>query len=435
MKAIRKLLTLFIFIAIAGTLYLYFRDTSGPDIQLTPQAGFLRHDSPLQLQLQDQSSQLKSVQVVLHQGEQQISLLKKDYPEGTTVALEDIILDPLLQDGPLTIEILARDRAYYHFGEGNQSSALFTFTRDCRPPMISVLSTAHNLNQGGAGLITYRLSEPVTRSGIEIGNHFFPGFQQSSGDYVCLFAFPYDVPADSVPRLVATDEAGNRGLGGFYYHLNRRAFRRDRIGISDGFLNTKMPQFQHLYPQATTPLEIFLKVNRELRPQNRARLQEIGLQTAPSIRWDSSFLRQPNAANRAQFGDVRSYEYQGKKIDEQTHLGIDLASTAQAPVPASNEGAVVFAGFMGIYGNCVMLDHGLGLQTLYAHLSRIDVAMDDLVQRGQIIGTTGATGMAGGDHLHFGVIISGVPVNPVEWWDRNWLQNNILSKLDELNQR
>ncbi|MCD6527572.1 MAG: M23 family metallopeptidase [Desulfuromonas sp.] len=422
---------LLLLVALTGGAYYYFHDTAAPELSLTPSAGAIQKNSVLQLSLSDEGSGLAAVEVKILQNGHQFVVLEKSYPLDTPSATEQLPLNNLLlEDGPLTVQISVRDRAIYHFGKGNVQESALNLTRDSRPPIISILSTAHNLNQGGAGLIAYSVSEPVTKSGIQIGDYFFPGYQQSNGNYLCLFAFPYNVDSSKVPRLIAVDQAQNQGMGGFYYHLNRRNFRSDRIGISERFLNSKMPQFQHLFPEAKTPLEIFLKVNRELRPRNRARLVDIGLNTTEQFAWSKSFLRQPNAANRAMFGDHRTYEYKGKKIDNQTHLGIDLASTARAPVPATNTGEVVFAEFMGIYGQCIIIDHGLGLQTLYAHLSRMDVQIGDLIERGQSIGTTGATGLAGGDHLHFGVIISGIPVNPVEWWDKNWVKNNITSKLE-----
>ena len=112
-------------------------------------------------------------------------------------------------------------------------------------------------------------------------------------------------------------------------------------------------------------------------------------------------------------------------MDEQYHLGIDLASTQNAPIPAANAGKVVFAGPLGIYGQTVILDHGMGLQTLYGHLSSIQVAPGDVVAKDQIIGISGQTGLALGDHLHYGVLIAGIPVNPVEWWDPNWIKTRI----------
>ncbi|WP_321532772.1 M23 family metallopeptidase [uncultured Desulfuromonas sp.] len=431
MKTLKSFFMLVILAVLIGGGYYYFRDTAAPEAHLTPQAGAIKEDAVLTLTLGDQTSGVARVEVKILQKDKAIPVLKKDYPLETFQVREELPMgNLLLEDGPLTVEITAVDRSIYHFGKGNTTTTTVSLIRDSRPPIISIHSVAHNLYQGGAGLIAYSVSEPVTRSGIQIGDTFFPGYEQPSGVYLCLFAFPYNVDTEEVPRLIAEDQAENVGMGGFYYHLNLKNFRSDKIGISDGFLDRKMPQFQHLFPDAATPLDVFLKVNRELRPKNRARLLDIGRNTATQFTWTKAFLRQPNAANRAKFGDRRAYIYNGKIIDNQTHLGIDLASIARADVPASNTGRVVFADFMGIYGQCIIIDHGLGLQSLYAHLSRMDVQVGDQVQRGQIIAKTGATGLAGGDHLHFGIVISGIPVNPAEWWDPKWVTNNITSKLD-----
>ena len=190
-----------------------------------------------------------------------------------------------------------------------------------------------------------------------------------------------------------------------------------------------MPQFQSIYPDVSRPIDLFLKVNSDLRDKNDALLEQLGRQTAAEPLWHGAFLRLPNAAPRAGFADARDYYYQGRKVDHQTHLGVDLASLQAAPVPAANDGVVVETGFIGIFGNAVLLDHGMGLQTLYSHLSQIDVKKGDSLKKGQILGRTGATGMAGGDHLHFGVLVSGLPVNPVEWWDQHWINDNFLAKI------
>ncbi len=137
----------------------------------------------------------------------------------------------------------------------------------------------------------------------------------------------------------------------------------------------------------------------------------------------------PTPSRWRAIGDARTYVYDGKEIDTQTHLGVDLASLAQSPVPAANAGKVAFAGDLGIYGGTVILDHGQGLFSLYAHLSRIDVEKGKDVARGGVLGLTGSTGMAGGDHLHFAMIVQGVFVNPVEWWDAHWIRDNVELKL------
>ncbi|MDD2558086.1 MAG: M23 family metallopeptidase [Desulfuromonas sp.] len=428
MKGIKKLLTMAVILALAYGIYQYFHDLAGPELSFSPTEGYINRSTALRLELKDLSG-LKNVTVMVTQGENTFTLLQKEYPLGTTSIHENIELDPMLQDGPLEFNLVATDRAYSHFGKGNTTTATFQLERDTRAPMLSVTSRAHNLYHGGAGLIVYTASEPLVASGIRIEERFFPGHAQADGTYLCLFAFPFDANPDSIPRLEGTDAAGNVGNGGFYYHLNRRRFITDTINIDDHFLNSKMPQFQHMFPTTQTPLEIFLKVNRDLRPQNRAWLQEVSVNTYTAPTWSKAFIRQPNTATRATFGDQRKYIYKGKVIDTQTHLGVDLASIAQDNIMAANAGTVVFTDFMGIYGNCVIIDHGLGLQSMYAHLSHIGVQVGESVERGQIIGRSGATGLAGGDHLHFGIIISGTPVNPLEWWDQNWVKNNVTSKL------
>jgi murein DD-endopeptidase MepM/ murein hydrolase activator NlpD len=90
---------------------------------------------------------------------------------------------------------------------------------------------------------------------------------------------------------------------------------------------------------------------------------------------------------------------------------------------------VIYADRLGIYGFTVVLDHGQGLSSVYGHLSRIDVTLGQEVKKGEPLGLTGQTGLAGGDHLHFSIMVNGVYVNPIEWWDPNWIEDNIHKKL------
>ena len=152
--------------------------------------------------------------------------------------------------------------------------------------------------------------------------------------------------------------------------------------------------------------------------------------TDTTKRWSGKFLRMPAAAKQAGFADHRTYKYNGKIIDHQVHLGLDLASVAHAPVPAANNGVVAFSGLLGIYGKTVLIDHGFGLFSMYSHLNRSDVSKGQEVSKGEILGRTGSTGLAGGDHLHFSILVNNTFVNPIEWWDADWIKNNILSKLE-----
>jgi murein DD-endopeptidase MepM/ murein hydrolase activator NlpD len=169
-----------------------------------------------------------------------------------------------------------------------------------------------------------------------------------------------------------------------------------------------------------------------MRKRNAETFAALADQASPSIAWQGVFMRLPKAANRAQFADHRVYKYRGAIIDRQVHLGADLASLQQAPVPAANNGQVVFAGNVGIYGNTVAIEHGLGIFSLYSHLSSITVQVGDKVSKGDNIGRTGTTGLAVGDHLHFGMMVHNTLVNPIEWWDAHWIQNNITQKINLL---
>ncbi|GAB4179699.1 MAG: M23 family metallopeptidase [Geothermobacteraceae bacterium] len=414
---------------VAGGIY-YFRDTDGPVVSLAPESGPVSSSKPLLLIVEDNDSGLRRVTVRLNQNGHDRVLLQQDLGPGQRQLQQQIELKGLkLKNAPFTLVVEATDSAIYHFGQGNTSHRDFAFAYDSKPPRISLLSRSHNLNQGGSGLVVYQVNEEVEQTGVLVGERFFPAFEQEDGRYLCLFSAPWNADSKGMNfRVIATDLAGNTRKSGFYHHLNSHRRNRARIPVSDAFLQAKMPDFQDRFPDEQNLVDVFLKVNRELRQANRARLKEIAGKTASEPLWEGAFLR-PKGSNREPFATDRTYTYKGRKIDSQTHLGVDIASVAQGPVVAANSGRVVLAEDFGIYGLCVIIDHGLGLMSLYGHLSSFEVQVGDEVRKGQEIARTGATGLAGGDHLHFGLLIDGLPVNPVEWWDASWVRNNIDSKL------
>jgi murein DD-endopeptidase MepM/ murein hydrolase activator NlpD len=185
------------------------------------------------------------------------------------------------------------------------------------------------------------------------------------------------------------------------------------------------------YPQMSGDMvDKYLFTNQDLRQQNNNFISQLCASPHPERLWEGKFNRMAGST-RAGFADHRTYFYQGKAIDKQVHLGIDLASTRRAAVKAAASGLVVFADYLGIYGNMVMLDHGQGIFSLYSHLSQIDVAPTDEVDQETVLGLTGTTGMAGGDHLHFSMLVNGVFVTPREWWDQNWIDVTIEDPLTE----
>lgn len=342
-----------------------------------------------------------------------------------------------ISDGKALIRLSVRDYSWRKWLKGNLTYLEKEVMIDTQPPKIDVLSRVHNLGQGGSGLAIYRVSESGTTSGVQVGGNFFPGYGGYFKDpdiCMALFALAYDQGPGTTIHVSARDAAGNSTIAGFPYHIRKVRYPEDSINISDQFLNWKLPEFAGQIPSDApqSPVDRFLWVNRELRKQSIEKIRETTRQTDKDIYWKGAFLRLPSSATRAAFGDRRKYQYEGRMIDEQVHMGIDLASLAQSPVPASGSGKVVFTDNIGIFGRTVVVDHGFGLFTTYSHLSAVDVQPGQMVARGENLGRTGTTGMAGGDHLHYGAMVHGVFVNPLEWWDASWIENNILSKIESV---
>jgi len=305
------------------------------------------------------------------------------------------------------------------------------------PPALSVLSSQHYVAQGGSGVVVYRVGSTAVRDGVQVGSWFFPGAPLpgfGKDDHFALFGIPWDESDDSRIRLVAEDDVGNRSEATFVDRFFPRPPSRDRITLDDAFMSRVVPEILRQTPDLTDKgdlLENYLEVNRDLRKENAEALVQLGKKSTPRFLWSEPFLPFPNAKVMSSFADQRTYFYGGREVDRQVHLGFDLASIARSPVPAANRGIVRMARYFGIYGNAVVLDHGYGLMTLYAHMSELDVSEGDEVERGQVLGRTGATGLAGGDHLHFTTLVDGLPVNPTEWWDAAWIRERVARKLGE----
>jgi murein DD-endopeptidase MepM/ murein hydrolase activator NlpD len=427
-----QLLKLLLVAGLALGGWLYLRDLRPPTVAMTPAAGALSPRKPLLLELADSGRGVRALKITVSQGGQEQVLLEKSYPAGTAAQREELNLTSAkLVDGPCDVRVEVRDHALFPLFNGNRQELKVPFVIDSVAPTVTVESGTTNFTQGGSGAIVFSASEELAAAGIKVGDAYFPAFRQPSGLYLCFLAFSWNLPeAAFIPKIVASDRAGNERITGIYFRSNARTFPTDRLQVSRSFLENKIvPDFQPYFPEISDPLALFLKVNRELRKENLAEILKIGQITAPTPLWQGTFQRLPKAAVPGFFAQNRTYIADGRVVDHQTHLGIDLASTAQAEVPAANTGKVVFAGDLGIYGECVIIDHGVNVQTLYAHLSRIDVKPGETVQKGQGIARTGTTGLAGGDHLHFDVLVAGRQVNPLEWWDTAWLENNVNNRL------
>jgi murein DD-endopeptidase MepM/ murein hydrolase activator NlpD len=168
------------------------------------------------------------------------------------------------------------------------------------------------------------------------------------------------------------------------------------------------------YPKTEVKLTVQGKFT-EPSPEQQAQIAE-GVKikedylnrVTPAREWDGKFTAPADAAISDVFGSQRIFN--GKA--QRPHLGLDFRVPSGTPVAAMNGGTVLLARFLYFEGNCVVIDHGQGLLTLYFHLSEFKVKEGDTVKRGQEIGLSGGTGRATGPHLHVTVRWQGVSLDP-----------------------
>lgn len=304
-----------------------------------------------------------------------------------------------------------------------------------RPPRLELESRQHYVREGGAGAVVFRVGDGVARSGVRAGameSLSYPTPGGGAGERFALFAIPWELDDSGQVRLFAEDDAGNRVELPFVDLFKKAPPRADTLELTEAFLEKVVPAIASATPgfdASGSLLDQYLRINGELRRSVLAQIAALARDSEPRFLWRGAFQQMPNTQRQAGFAETRTYVYQGRAVDHQTHLGLDLASTERAPVPAANAGKIVFAGWLSIYGNAVILDHGYGLLSLYGHMSTLDVKVGEVVGKGQRLGTSGSTGLAGGDHLHLEIFVQGKSVDPLEWLDEHWIRDNIATKV------
>ncbi len=406
-------------------------DFDDPVVALNPPVEVLGAKTDLTVTAADESSGLKEVRVTFSQGGRETVVLDRKFPPGATpgqkvelpVTLEAKALK--MQEGKATLAVTARDRSWRNLFQGRTISLSREVAIDLVPTTIAFQSISHLLHAGGTGVICYHLNKAVKESGVSIGGRLYRGFPNpkgGEGNYVVLFPVPQEVSGPAQVELVARPSLGSEVKQAVTLKVKPRKWRHDNMNLSENFLRQMAATFPVSNP--ADPLAAYLEINRDLRRKNHDKFRQVCSQSNPQPLWSGAFMRFLGKP-MARFGDRRTYLYQGKPVDQQVHLGEDLASLLQSPVKAGNNGVVVLAEPLGIYGKTVILDHGLGVFSSYSHMSQIDVKVGDKVEKGGVLGKTGTTGLAGGDHLHFSVLLQGEFVDPLEWWDAHWIKDQV----------
>jgi murein DD-endopeptidase MepM/ murein hydrolase activator NlpD len=419
---------------VAGALFTRF-EGSPPMIETRTEKAFVGKEYAHEFMVKDEGLGVEQVRVWLDAGGKQHVLLDERYEgnllTGATlkaprrIEVRIVPRDLGLADGVAALHLEALDYSW----RGNRAEIEVPLQIDTKPPRIGLRSGLTYVRRGGAELAIYTLDDEVERHGVQLGARFFPGYPHPTDPSLALaiYAYPWETPLGEKPSLVAVDKAGNQAQVSLPVEVIERTFPMDRIALSDNFLQRKVAELSN--GEGGELLASYLAINRDMRKENDATIAEVTAKSSPDRLWEGPFQQLPNSKVFAEFAEQRTYEYQGQIVDRQVHLGFDFASNANSPALAANHGIVVFAGPLGIYGNTVILDHGLGLFSLYGHLSEVAVEKGQTVGKAEALGRTGETGLAGGDHLHYSMLVSGAFVDPREWFDGRWIEEHVLAKL------
>jgi len=427
---VRKVL-IFLIAAVVVLLFVVVLLSASPAVDLVSPVTVLGPATPISVHVRDRHG-VRRVAAFVEQNGTRYQVWEDSQPsalmERTWTFTAGVKTTPQLKDGKAKLMVEASSNGLLR-KTGRWQAEMTVVTR---PPSVSADSDQHYLYLGMADLATFTASGTWTAAGVRVGDEKFRGWPMPDGKpgMFSLYAFAWNMPLGTMPVVFVSDAAGNDVTSALVVQFPKKEqpkYTTHDLQVSDAFLQKVITE---LDPSGSgDPVVRFVRINSEMRRANNQTLSDLRFKTAGRFLWSRPFIRQAHSQDEASFAEVRNYIYRGKKIDQQVHLGYDLAVTQNVGVQASNDGKIVYAAPLGIYGNCIVLDHGYGLQSIYGHLSRIDVHEGDMVKQGQVMGLSGQTGMAGGDHIHFGMQLDGVQIDPKEWWDSHWIKDHIAKRV------
>lgn len=432
---------------IAGAAFLYMSpifEKNAPKISFKNN-NYWNLKEDLNVSLNDESGIKSYKAYYIVNNEQKILVENSVKIKQTDVVFKIPTFDVDSKTKKVDIFIEVTDNSLWNFFQGNQSFKKLELNIDRKRPTARVISNSYNIRRGGSAVVVVEVNdENLEEKYISFNEKYnfelIPFLKE--GFYAAIIAWPIEIEFDDFERvnLVAIDKANNKTITKVPLYIKDLKIKTDRLKISDNFINkVSIPVLK--MSDMTIPdssVEVFIKQNNILRDKNVNVIKTESVKNMSKdmvTRYDfNAFKRLKNSKTFAGFAEKREYYYEGDLIDRAWHLGMDWASIKHADIKVSNRGKVIYNDYLGIYGNTIIIDHKLGLQTLYAHTSKFKVQKDDIVKPNQKIALTGSTGAVFGDHLHFGVLVQGIEVNPLEWMDKSWIKTRITNILDEAKQ-
>ncbi len=422
---------------VALLVYLYnskMFERNPPSIELASEIDW-NLKKPIEIKISDDSG-VKFIRATLSDGKNSIVLVKKLFELSKKEYMLDVKFPRtgfVSHKKSFELSIEATDVSRWDFFSGNKAIKKAVIKVDTKRPKLEVINKSYKIIKGGAAVVIFKAKDSNLKElyiKTNFGKIFKPTPFFKDGYYISLLAYPSS--EDSFKAvIVAEDLAGNVATSRVRFYIKNKRYRVSKLVLKDRFLNGKIVDIaQEENPSSVTmsSIERFKFVNEDLRRKNEDVISLI-TSKVPEQRVDSFFMKPfyplKNAAAVASFGGHRYFSYKNNPVSESYHLGLDLASTAHADVVSSNSGEVVFAQHNGIYGKNIIISHGLGVYSLYGHNSNFFVDEGEQVKAGDVISKTGMTGLALGDHLHFGVLVQGIEVRPEEWMDKKWMKESI----------
>jgi murein DD-endopeptidase MepM/ murein hydrolase activator NlpD len=417
-------------------------EREAPIIETTDNLFWNRRD-PLEITIKDNLA-LKSYSVEVSDGKNSIvvandmiqepnlksKIIKIEYPRK---AVKGVILDPKSKTFKITVSVT--DRSRWNFFLGNSISKSSDIEIDYKRPDVNILANSYSITKGGSALVVFQVKDDraLKEFHLEAGGRRFKATPYKKDSYYAgLVAWPFN-QKDFSAKVSAQDYAGNRRVVNIPFYLLHKKYKSSLIQAKDKFIDGKISDLADSDPQyalITDRIKKLKAVNEDMRKANEDRIHKLSKEVSNRMiqTWEiKPFYPLKNAKKVASYGDDRHYYYKDKdnEVSQSYHVGLDMASTKMAQIVSSNAGKVVYANYNGIYGNMPMIDHGMGLYTLYGHCSNVLVQEGEEVLAGTAIAKTGISGLALGDHLHFGVLVQGVEIRPEEWMDRRWIRDNV----------
>jgi murein DD-endopeptidase MepM/ murein hydrolase activator NlpD len=439
-KSGSKIVVGFVLIALlAGAGYIYTApefERIVPTVESQNNLFWNRKDS-LKVQLKDNIG-LKHFELTLSDGSHSIIVGQGELAENTkeqTLLVKypkSKVLNP--KATKLTLKVSVTDNSMWNFMQGNSSEKTIDINVDYKRPNVNILSNSYSITQGGSALVVFQAEdENLELLYVEAGGEQFKAQPyKKEGYFAALIAWPFNKD-DFKAKVIAIDTANNKRVVDIPFYIKNHKYSVSWIHAKDKFIDGKITDLASSDPDYASiddRLDRLRAINETMRLKNEELIHNLSKEVSSDMleNWKiKKFYPLKNGQKVASYGDERHYYYKSKdnEVSNSYHVGYDLASTRMATIKTSNAGKVVYASENGIYGNMPMIDHGLGLYSLYGHCSQLLVNEGDEVSAGQAIAKTGVSGLALGDHLHFGLVVQGIEVRPVEWFDKSWIRKNI----------